>query len=435
MEGVAYRVSAAALQSRGLITTSGRGQSWSAAITAAGKEYLRQVDGPDAPLPRQANVSVTQQLVDNLLRAGGSLRVPRKQWGDGEGVVDYERRARLAEAHSKVPPGSRFVITYPSADEVLLELVANAGGDGAGAEAGDDLPGFVVPARVRKHHPVAAEFARRTSLHEVSRAALPRVLRIVHALALEAERRGWSLACVNVREDRYGRSEWKPGRDGQLVFTINGHKLPVRVWEKGAGLRGPYEYQKRRWQEDRDRPVALMQFVYRPKPYDTGATGELNIAALGYSSGRQSSWGDRKRWRLENRLPHLLRELESQAAEAEERRLAKEREAAERQRLWEEAMERAKLRLVEHHRLAVLRERVRVWQEAEAIRAYCDAVEGHHSADAIAADPEAAEWLALARRHANKAQQLPRMPADPEATPEALKPFLDGLSPYGPRGW
>ena len=44
-----------------------------------------------------------------------------------------------------------------------------------------------------------------------------------------------------VREDSYGRSEWKPTQDGQLVFTINGHELRVRIWEKGAGLRGPYE--------------------------------------------------------------------------------------------------------------------------------------------------------------------------------------------------
>jgi len=70
-----------------------------------------------------------------------------------------------------------------------------------------------------------------------------------------------------------------------------------------------------------------------------------------------------------------------------------------------------------------------------AIRAYCDAVEARHGNDAIAADPEAAQWLALARERASRAQQLPRMPADPEITHEALKPYLGGWSPYGPRGW
>lgn len=75
--------------------------------------------------------------------------------------------------------------------------------------------------------------------------------------------------------------------------------------------------------------------------YDSGATGQLNIDALEWSHGRQSSWGDRQRWKLEDRLPQLLRELETQAQEAEERRLAKEREAEEQERQWQQAMERA----------------------------------------------------------------------------------------------
>lgn len=80
----------------------------------------------------------------------------------------------------------------------------------------------------------------------------------------------------------------------------------------------------------------------------------------------------------------------------------------------------------------MLRNRVRAWEEAEAIRAYCDAVETRHGANVIAADPEAAQWLELAREHANRTQQLPRMPPDPEITSERLKPYLGKWSPYGP---
>ena len=56
-------------------------------------------------------------------------------------------------------------------------------------------------------------------------------------------------------------------------------------WEKGAGLRGSYEQHKKRWQEDGDRPVGLMQFVNGPKPYDTGATGETPEAGESWSGG------------------------------------------------------------------------------------------------------------------------------------------------------
>lgn len=73
VDGVSARISAGALRNRGFVRTSGRGQTWKATITDAGKEYLQQVDGPNPPQPRQANVSVTQQLVDEVVAAGGSL--------------------------------------------------------------------------------------------------------------------------------------------------------------------------------------------------------------------------------------------------------------------------------------------------------------------------------------------------------------------------
>jgi len=80
-DGDLHRISAAALRSRGLITTSGRGPTWTAKIVPAGTEYLKQVDWPEPPIPRQGNVSVTQQLVEAVIAAGGTLRVPQRNWG------------------------------------------------------------------------------------------------------------------------------------------------------------------------------------------------------------------------------------------------------------------------------------------------------------------------------------------------------------------
>lgn len=78
MEGDSHRVSAAALRRRDLVKTYGRGRIWRAEITPAGREYLEKSSAADAEPPRQANVSVTQQLVDDVIAAGGSLRVRRK---------------------------------------------------------------------------------------------------------------------------------------------------------------------------------------------------------------------------------------------------------------------------------------------------------------------------------------------------------------------
>jgi hypothetical protein len=56
--------------------------------------------GPDAPRLRQASISVTQQLVDDVVAAGGSLRVPRRRYYERDGL-DYGRRAQLAEAMAR----------------------------------------------------------------------------------------------------------------------------------------------------------------------------------------------------------------------------------------------------------------------------------------------------------------------------------------------
>jgi hypothetical protein len=126
MQGDSPRISAAALKRRGLVTTTGHGPSWAARISQAGREYLEKVDGADPPIPRQANVSVTQQLVDDVLAAGGSLRVPRKHRYDRAGV-DYASRARLAQRYGKVPAGKRLAVSVLSSAELEIKLVEAPG--------------------------------------------------------------------------------------------------------------------------------------------------------------------------------------------------------------------------------------------------------------------------------------------------------------------
>src|SRR6266508_1196947 len=93
----------------------------------------------------ETQVSVTQQLVDDLVAAGGSLRVPRKRWND-KGGVDYERRARLAESYGKVPPGSRLVVKTASAEELVIELVTDRIVDADGSDPPPALTPLPVPA-------------------------------------------------------------------------------------------------------------------------------------------------------------------------------------------------------------------------------------------------------------------------------------------------
>jgi hypothetical protein len=158
--GEFFRISAGALRNRGLITTDGRRANWSASITPAGTEYLAQVEGPNPPVPRQASVSLTQQLVDEVVASGGSLRVPRRHYWSGKETVDYAHRARLAQIHGKVPTGQYPRATSVSKDELLLELVLEK-------RAGDRpaLLEVAVRERVARLHAVARQFRDDKSRH------------------------------------------------------------------------------------------------------------------------------------------------------------------------------------------------------------------------------------------------------------------------------
>jgi hypothetical protein len=330
------------------------------------------------------------KLVADVIAAGGKLLLPDETVTGG---VNWRQRAYAAQRHGRVPDGKRLSVVW-SSKGFEIELLDGRASIDLNAEP------VRVPARVVNYHPAVREFRDHADAHEVSRKLLPRALRIMHALARELDKRGHKITCVRARTDSYSRSEWKATTEGQFAVTINGHELRLRLSEKGLGLRGP------------------------------GAIGQLEISIVGYGR-RQRAWGDRKRWSLEDRLPQLLAELETLATEAEQCRLAREREEEERRQAWEKAMVLAREGAIEQLNVETLRRRVDVWEEAERIRAYCDAVEQRHGEE-ISSDPEAARWLQFARQHADRAQRLPRMPADPELRSDDLTPFLGGWSPYGP---
>lgn len=411
VEGESYRISAAALRNRGLITISGRGPTWKANVTSAGTEYLARVDGPNPPIPRQANVSVTQQLVDEVIAAGGVLRVPRKRWGS-VGQVDYAQRARIAQLQGKVPAGKRLTTRDAGAElEIRLEDAI------AGTEV--DLRPVPVPQRVTRLHPVAQRFRDDTAKHLVSRAQLPRCTRIIHTLATEAESRGFSVA--NVEAATATRGERWRAEDGHLIVTIRNHGYRLKVLEEKVSNRGAFDA------ETACRRSANYPEFLLPRTrtrYDQDGTGRLQITCDGYGrrGGRPATWADRNSWTLEDKLPELLRELEVRAAEDDHFAAERQREVEKRERERELALEQAKERFLEHYRAKVLREQMASWHEARAIREYLASLEERHGDK-----PESVEWIGWIRRYVDQdldpVASPPRMPPEPEIRPEDLRPF------------
>jgi hypothetical protein len=442
-DGYSHRISAAALQTRGLLRVTGRGPSWNAELTTRGAALLEQSER--APRPQRAPRSVaspnslkpvtqsaralskSEQLIADVIAAGGVLRVP---YWRREGEPDYRQRAIAAQRFGKVPPDKRLVMEHVRGGELELRLEDPLPGTDIVAQA---VP---VPARLSRPHPVAARFRDDTDQHQVSRAMLPRSVRIVHALAAEAERRSHQVA--NPNRPAHERSPRDSAKEAvpHLVITVGNHAYSLNVSEEKVLLRGVWE-ERKRVQEQQRLQYPLYSSHERMKPYDSEATGQLSISLLasGHSrEGRAATWSDRKSWTLDDKLPDLLQELELRAVEDDHHAAEEKRKAEERQRQWELQMERARQRFLEAHRAKVLRAQIAARQEAQVMSAYLAELEAAHGASS-----ESAEWIDWIRDFITRLDPLhspPSMPAEPEISREDLKPFLpSGVSPYGPERW
>jgi hypothetical protein len=99
---------------------------------------------------------------------------------------------------------------------------------------------------------------------------------------------------------------------GHLLVTVGNHSYSLNVSEEKVFLRGVAEERKRQ-QEQYPCSSRSTPATSGSSRMTRGATGQLSITltgAGGSSEGRAISWSDRKTWRLEERLPELLQELE-----------------------------------------------------------------------------------------------------------------------------
>ncbi|WP_251072476.1 hypothetical protein [Streptomyces sp. ISL-43] len=139
---------------------------------------------------------------------------------------------------------------------------------------------------------------------------------------------------------------------------------------------------------------------------------------------------------LEEQLAEIVQEVGLRGEAAERKRLA-DLEAARQERLrWEAAMQQAKSDYAEAFRVQHLEAQERAWRHAAGLAEYVDALRLHATTLPTPAEREGAEaWIAWADSHARRLNPLNgtlRMPDIPEPRADDLKPFLQGLSPYGP---
>jgi len=377
--------------------------------------------------------------VDEVVAAGGSVVLPRGPLSHAR-TSAYERRALLANHHRKVPPGTRLEIRRTQ-QHVEIKLVEAPVVPPPGA-----APTIRVPERIQRLHPAARVFRDDAACHRVSRDQLARAVRVLHVVATEAARRGWSPSAPEGTHES-GSPIAPIHRRDQLVLEVHDMVFWIRLRERGVHTRGWWEEQKHAARPLRDLIGMPRDRRLAGASYDADASGVLTLElhcehdSLLFA-GRRSQWSDGQRQRLESCVGLFFREIDERVAEAEQhaeicRRAADRSAQLERKRLeeraatWRDLMTSAECAWRDAMFATELRRQLDADAHAREVRRYCDAAEIAHGDDR-----STREWLAWAREYATRIDPLSRPPAAPqlsEPTPADLQPYLPpSWSAHGP---
>lgn len=395
-----------ALRSRGLVTTPRVQGVWVAVITDAGRFYLEHDAYPLSPArsrrPQPGAVSGKASkpaldpvgLVARVQAAGGTLII--------ENPSAAKCAAWRASIQTAICAGHRLHYTGRLRGDLVITIEPRtaAGPTRNGAQRVRAVRRAPVgPLPRTKPHPLIVELralliathagvpgADRLDprLPAVSRAALPRALRILQLLFTQAEQRGHTVRAVN-RTDRR--------RTQGFDLIVHGHAYPITITEY----------------------------------HDV-----LMVKLDGLFGGRRA-WGDGVRVGLEHKIGDILASLEERAQQAEQRRHAREHAAREHAKAQEAEYARHYAAYARDYATGILREQVAAWRLADDIRALCAQIREHIACGTAPAANH--EWITWAHVHADlidPATGPMTIPQIPPPTPAQLARYLDQQSTPAP---
>ncbi|MGQ4617840.1 hypothetical protein [Nocardia sp. R7R-8] len=221
--GSVMKVSARALEARGLVTITRRG-GWSAEVTDAGRFYLEHGHHPDRPaddgpsgaaaarvrvrkpkqaLPeqkrRRSAPAATARVAEDRRAAAAKLvadlvgggRFVVEQPSD-ESVAEWRKVVDFAKRHDMVPAGHTLVRrrTYLGALEIVLVAGTHPNSNPAKS---DPAHRVLVPERVDELHPLLVGLSDLAAVFDISASLVPRSQRHMHTILVEAAARGYAV--------------------------------------------------------------------------------------------------------------------------------------------------------------------------------------------------------------------------------------------------
>lgn len=461
MTGNGHKVTAKALEWRGLVALSKKGGGWRAEVTDAGRYYLEygrypddhwvsrksarkrahrlQVGGmptrsavvhnaspaesekhrdPESVTSRRpppdttARISVerraaAQKLIDELIT---SKRVIVRQ-PDESVRAEWRKVVDFAKRHKMIPAGCRVEkFRYGRND---LQIVLVQGVHPNAKRPIEATTESMAPDSIAELHPLLASLENPNAAFVVSELLIPRVLRFLHVFLTECTVRDFAV-------------DWSPNKRNGIVIAVEGQEYHLTVTE---------ETEKRDVLPTQDELAGLKTYAWQRFQAETrvAPNGRLAVALI-YSRWSRRNWADRKAWTIEDKLPAILAELESSARAERERKAEIEHRKQQKQQAWEVAMDRAGSQFQEDRRIAALNSQLSDWEKAARIRRFCEACEADPVRNVDSADR--GEWMAWCRDYADRIDPVVRGPSAPaqcEPRPEDLRPYLpQGMTPYQP---
>lgn len=359
--------------------------------------------------------SPTDIMIEQLLQNDRRFEV---DFGDAD---RYERLAKAAVRFKKTPLGTRVRVETNWREHKAWVIL-------------EDMPEWMtvelapvdVPPTLRNASDVVEHLRTREDLR-IESDERNRALRLCEALVRESRRRGYSVAATAApRKDRHGYTYQDNDETGHLQIQIGSDRYRLAFTQETE--RVPHIASKTE--------LARAGRGYYVPTHDVNATPHLRLTIEGQEREFwQSKWSDKNGIPLETSLARVLQEIELRHERADEQRHEAIRLAEEKRRQWELARAAAIQQLIQSRREKVLREQIAQWKFATRLRAYIGVMETRVANIEDPSKREAAqEWVSWAHTYAeqNDPDRMElKMPADPDPTPEALKPFMKG-DPYGP---
>jgi hypothetical protein len=302
----------------------------SAAAAGAGRSTVSPEDGHARSAgPADVDVPVLATAADAVPSAAGLIQAlqqhPVIRVSDPPPAVRAAWRRAIHAANSRALLGDSHRLRHRGRDhgDLVTELhtVTGSGADAVRPDrAARAAIAITVPAELTDPHPVVRALQQRPEQVTVSTSALPRALRLIQAFAAAATARGHQ---VDLPTDGPGIRIAITGHPFVLLLREEDDTADVLPDDDELAQRPVYAWQ--RFQPERRRLPSGRLVL------------ELDDPRHRFRS-RTGRWADRTRWRLDDRLADALAEVEARATLTQQAEDAAAEAAVTRRRDWEQAM-------------------------------------------------------------------------------------------------